>query len=147
MQNLLGSTATAAGSAPAPAGVGAFVAALLTGRLMGFISARNHGIIAELWVADLVDRPTWGYEPADRNARVGGFRSLVAGVSITLIFVPLSVTTLGELSAEQTGCWQRASSTSCAILGKASGISLKKKLVTRGVAKGRRTRSLHIFRR
>jgi hypothetical protein len=29
--------------------------------------------------------------------------SLIRGVSITLSFVPLSVTTLGDLSAEQTG--------------------------------------------
>ena len=69
MQNLLGYTATDAGLALSPRGVGAFVAALLAGRLMGFISAR-HLIIAGFGLMTLVDRSPWGYQPADRNARV-----------------------------------------------------------------------------
>ena len=101
MQNLLGYTATDAGLALSPRGVGAFVAALLAGRLMGFISARNL-IIAGFGLMTLSIVLLGGI-----NLQIG-MRELVlpillAGVSITLIFVPLSVTTLGELSAEQTG--------------------------------------------
>jgi DHA2 family multidrug resistance protein len=101
MQNLLGYSATDAGLALSPRGVGAFVAALLAGRLMGIISARNL-IIAGFGLMTLSIVLLGGI-----NLQIG-MRELVlpialAGVSITLIFVPLSVITLGDLSAEQTG--------------------------------------------
>jgi MFS transporter, DHA2 family, multidrug resistance protein len=128
MQNLLGYTATDAGLALSPRGVGAFVAALLAGRLMGFISARNL-IIAGFGLMTLSIVLLGGI-----NLQIG-MRELVlpillAGVSITLIFVPLSVTTLGELSAEQTGVATGIFNL-MRNLGGSFGISLLQTFVTR----------------
>ena len=100
MQNLLGYSATDAGLALSPR-VGAFVAALLAARLMGFISARNL-VIGGFGLLTLSIALLGGI-----NLQIGMgelvLPIVLAGVSITLIFVPLSVTTLGDLSAEQTG--------------------------------------------
>ena len=128
MQNLLGYSATDAGLALSPRGVGAFVAALLAGRLMGFISARNL-IIAGFGLMTLSIVLLGGI-----NLQIG-MRELVlpialAGVSITLIFVPLSVITLGDLSAEQTGAATGIFNL-MRNLGGSFGISLLQTFVTR----------------
>ena len=128
MQNLLGYSATDAGLALSPRGVGAFVAALLAGRLMGIISARNL-IIAGFGLMTLSIVLLGGI-----NLQIG-MRELVlpialAGVSITLIFVPLSVITLGDLSAEQTGVATGIFNL-MRNLGGSFGISLLQTFVTR----------------
>ena len=128
MQNLLGYSATDAGLALSPRGVGAFVAALLAGRLMGIISARNL-IIAGFGLMTLSIVLLGGI-----NLQIG-MRELVlpialAGVSITLIFVPLSVITLGDLSAEQTGAATGIFNL-MRNLGGSFGISLLQTFVTR----------------
>ena len=128
MQNLLGYSATDAGLALSPRGVGAFVAALLAGRLMGIISARNL-IIAGFGLMTLSIVLLGGI-----NLQIG-MRELVlpialAGVSITLIFVPLSVITLGDLSAEHTGVATGIFNL-MRNLGGSFGISLLQTFVTR----------------
>ena len=143
MQNLLGYTATDAGLALSPRGVGAFVAALLAGRLMGFINAR-HLIIAGFGLM------TWSIVLLGGiNLQIGMlelvFPILLAGVSITLIFVPLSVTTLSDLSAEQTGAGTGIFNLMRNLGGASAFLCCKHSLP--GSRKGRRMCSSGIFRR
>ena len=101
MQTLLGYDATNAGIALSPRGAAAFVAALIAGRLMGLVGGRAL-IVAGFAIMTI---SLWLFGNIDLNI---GMREmlvpiLLAGLAITLIFVPLSVVTMGGLRPEQTG--------------------------------------------
>jgi DHA2 family multidrug resistance protein len=86
MQDLLGYTATDAGLALSPRGVGAFVAALLAGRLMSIISARN--LIGAGFAMMTYSVFLLGGITLQVGMRELLLPIVLAGVSITLIFVP-----------------------------------------------------------
>lgn len=101
MQNLLGYTATAAGLALSPRGAGAFVAALVAGRLMGFVSPR--ALIFSGFAAMGISVYMLGGIDLQIGIPQLVVPIVIAGVAITLIFVPLAVVSMGSLPPEQTG--------------------------------------------
>jgi DHA2 family multidrug resistance protein len=101
MQNLLGYTALDAGIAMSPRGLGAFIATIFVGRLVGKISNRiliGVGFLLLAYSCLLL---------GDINLQISMSSVItpiiVSGVAISLIFVPLTTATMGTLSQEQIG--------------------------------------------
>ena len=101
MQNLLHYTAVDAGIAMSPRGIGAFVMTILVGRLIGKISNRvliGAGFLLLSYSCLMLGRI---------DLQIGMHSIIVpiviSGIAISLIFVPLTTTTMGTLSQEQIG--------------------------------------------
>ena len=143
LQDLLGYTATNAGLALSPRGVAAFISALIVGRLMGIVSARSLIFVGFLAMTISV------YLLGGIDLQIGMpeivLPIVIAGFAITLIFVPLSVISMGGLSPEQTG-------TATGIynlmrnLGGSFGISLLQTFVTRESQKTQEILAAHTTR-
>jgi MFS transporter, DHA2 family, multidrug resistance protein len=140
MQNLLGYTATNAGLALSPRGAGAFFAAIVAGRLMGIVKPRP--LILAGFVAMMISC----YLLGQINLQIGMpqivLPIVIAGLSITLVFVPLSVVTMGGLPAEQTGAATGLYNL-MRNLGGSFGISLLQTFVTRESQKTQDVLSAH----
>src|SRR5947209_1809144 len=101
MQNLLGYTALDAGIAMSPRGIGAFVGTIIVGRIVGKIQNRiliGVGFLllsySSFMLGDL------NLVVAMRNIVIP---SILNGFAISLIFVPLTTSTMGTLDRAQMG--------------------------------------------
>ncbi|HWC18960.1 MAG TPA: DHA2 family efflux MFS transporter permease subunit [Terriglobales bacterium] len=101
MQNLLNYTALAAGVAITPRGIGAFVATIIVGRLVGHVSNRVLISASSVLLACSL------FMLGDINLQLAPNSLLwpivLSGVSISAIFVPLTTSAMGTLSREQMG--------------------------------------------
>ena len=128
MQNLLNYTALAAGLAMTPRGIGAFVATIIVGRLVGHIS--NRVLIS----ASAVLMAFSLFMLGDINLQIAPGNLLwpiiINGVAISSIFVALTTSAMGTLTREQmgnaTGIFNLVRN-----LGGSIGISMITTLVTR----------------
>jgi DHA2 family multidrug resistance protein len=101
LQTLLDYPAMQSGLALSPRGVGAMCAAIVVGRLIGFIDGRV--LIAAGFVLFGFSALLYSHMTLAISLWSVAFVSLVNGISTGLIFVPLSTTTLGRLRNEQMG--------------------------------------------
>ena len=101
MQNLLRYTALDAGLALSPRGVGAFMATIIVGRLVGKISNRVLITIGFLGLA----YSSFLFGKINLNIGMSSivWPTIFSGISISFIFVPLATTTMGTLAPEQIG--------------------------------------------
>jgi DHA2 family multidrug resistance protein len=101
MQNLLHYTALDAGLALSPRGVGAFLATILVGRLVGKISNRILITIGFLGLAYS------SFLFGNINLSIGMssivWPTVLSGVAISFIFVPLATSAMGTLEQDQIG--------------------------------------------
>ena len=101
MQNLLGYSALDAGIAMSPRGIGAFVGTIAISRLVGRINSRlliGTGFLLLAYSSFML---------ANINLEIG-MRSIVLpsvlnGLAVSFIFVPLTTSTMGTLSQQQMG--------------------------------------------
>ncbi len=101
MQSLLGYTATNAGIALSPRGAGALFAALVVGRILGFISLRMVVFLGFLLMT--LSLYLLGFIDLQIGMASMIFPIVIAGLSITSIFIPLSVISTAEIAPEHTG--------------------------------------------
>jgi DHA2 family multidrug resistance protein len=101
MQTLLGYPALDAGLAMSPRGVGAFLATMLVGRLVGKVSNRLLILTGFLVLAYA------SFMLGHINMSIGMpsivWPSIINGIAISFIFVPLTTSTMGTLSQQQMG--------------------------------------------
>ncbi len=101
MQNLLGYTALDAGLALSPRGVGAFFATIVIGRLVGKIN--NRILIAIGFLGLAYSSFLFG----NINLSIGMssivWPTILSGVAISFIFVPLATSSMGTLAPDQIG--------------------------------------------
>jgi DHA2 family multidrug resistance protein len=101
MQNLLGYTALDAGLALSPRGVGAFMATILVGRLVGKISNRILITVGFLGLAYS------SFLFGNINLSIGMasivWPTILSGIAISFIFVPLATSAMGTLEQDQIG--------------------------------------------
>ncbi|HZV34577.1 MAG TPA: DHA2 family efflux MFS transporter permease subunit, partial [Verrucomicrobiae bacterium] len=101
LQTLLGYPALQSGYALSPRGIGAFVATMMVGRLVGIISDRwlmVAGFILLTVASFLLARLTMDMQQWDII-----WPSVVNGIAVSLIFVPLTTSTMAQLSQERIG--------------------------------------------
>jgi DHA2 family multidrug resistance protein len=101
MQTLLGYTAVDAGIAMSPRGIGAFVATIIVGRLVGKIPNRlliGFGFLLLAYSCVLLSRINLQVSMSSIVVPI-----IISGVAISSIFVPLTTSTMGTLSQEQIG--------------------------------------------
>jgi DHA2 family multidrug resistance protein len=101
MQNVLHYTALDAGLALSPRGIGAFVATIVVGRLIGKVSNRiliGFGFFVLAYASFLLSHI---------NLSVGMssiiWPSVINGLAISCIFIPLTTSTMGTLAQDQMG--------------------------------------------
>lgn len=101
MQNLLGYTAFDAGLALSPRGVGAFLATVLVGRLVGKISNRVLITIGFVGLA----YSSWLFGNINLSIGMSSivWPTLLSGIAISFIFVPLATSSMGTLEQDQIG--------------------------------------------
>ena len=101
MQNLLGYTALDAGLALSPRGVGAFLATIIVGRLVGKISNRVLITIGFLGLA----YSSFLFGKINLSIDMGSiiWPTIFSGVAISFIFVPLATSSMGTLQQDQIG--------------------------------------------
>lgn len=101
MQNLLGYTALDAGLALSPRGIGAFLATIVVGRLVGKVSNRLLITIGFLGLAYS------SFLFGNINLSIGMssivWPTVFSGVAISFIFVPLATSSMGTLAQDQIG--------------------------------------------
>ena len=101
MQNLLGYTALDAGLALSPRGVGAFMATVVVGRLVGKIN--NRVLIAIGFLGLAYSSFLFG----NINLSIGMITivwpTILSGIAISFIFVPLATSAMGTLEQNQIG--------------------------------------------
>ena len=101
MQNLLGYTAFDAGIAMSPRGIGAFIGTIIIGRISGRIS--NRILIGTGFLLLMYSSLMFGGINLEISMRNIIIPSLLNGFAISLIFVPLTTSTMGTLAREQIG--------------------------------------------
>ncbi len=101
MQNLLGYTALDAGLALSPRGVGAFMATILVGRLVGKISNRILITVGFLGLA--YSSFLFGHITLSIGMSSIVWPTILSGVAISFIFVPLATSAMGTLAQDQIG--------------------------------------------
>jgi MFS transporter, DHA2 family, multidrug resistance protein len=101
LQTLLGYPALQSGYVMSPRGIGAFLATMIVGRLVGKVSNRLlmvTGFIFLTIASFLLARLNVQMRPGDII-----WPSVVNGLAVSLIFVPLTTTTMGQLQQAQMG--------------------------------------------
>ncbi len=101
MQTLLGYTALDAGIAMSPRGIGAFAGTIVISRLVGKINSRlliGTGFLLLAYSSFML-----GHINLAIGMRSIVLPSILNGVAISFIFVPLTTSTMGTLSQEQMG--------------------------------------------
>jgi DHA2 family multidrug resistance protein len=100
MQNLLGYTAYNSGLALSPRGIGAFVTTIIVGRVAGrYVSNRvviSTGVVILATASFLLG----GLDLSVPMSRLA-WLSVVNGVGVSMMFVPLATSTMGRLSKEE----------------------------------------------
>jgi DHA2 family multidrug resistance protein len=101
LQNLMGYTAFNAGIATSPRGIGAVIGTIAAGRLVGRV--QNRILIGAGFLLLAYSEFLFG----DINLQISMWSivvpSIINGFAITLIFVPLTTSTMGMLAPEQIG--------------------------------------------
>lgn len=102
MQTLLGYTALKAGLALSPRGVGAFVTTIVVGRVAGKVVSNRILIVAGFAVLAFA---SFLLGQIDLTVPIEHlvWLSVINGVAISLIFVPLTTSTMGTLRQEEIG--------------------------------------------
>jgi len=101
LQTLLGYSAMVSGEVMSPRGIGAFLATILVGRLITKVSHRwliVTGFLLLTWASFLLS----GLNVQMRRIDII-WPSVVNGIAVSLIFVPLTTITMGQLRQEQIG--------------------------------------------
>lgn len=101
MQNLLHYTALDAGLALSPRGVGAFLATIVVGRLVGKVSNRILIMIGFLGLA--YSSFLFGHINLSIGMSSIVWPTILSGVAISFIFVPLATASMGTLAQDQIG--------------------------------------------
>lgn len=101
MQNLLHYTALDAGLALSPRGIGAFAATIIVGRLVGRMS--NRLLIGAGFIVLAYSSFMLGHINLDIGMSSIVWPSIINGIAISFVFVPLTTSTMGTLSQEQMG--------------------------------------------
>lgn len=101
MQNLLHYTALDAGIAMSPRGVGALLMTLLVGRLVGKVSSRI--LIGAGFLLLAYSCLLFGHIDLTIGMSSIIIPIMISGVAISLIFVPLTTSTMGTLTQQQIG--------------------------------------------
>lgn len=101
MQNLLHYTALDAGLALSPRGIGAFAATIIVGRLVGRMS--NRLLIGAGFIVLAYSSFMLGHINLDIGMSSIVWPSIINGIAISFIFVPLTTSTMGTLRQEQMG--------------------------------------------
>jgi DHA2 family multidrug resistance protein len=129
LQGLMGYPALNSGMAVSPRGIGAVAALVVVGRLVGKIDTRF--LIA--FGFSLLAYATWQFARINLDIATVSvtWPNILSGVAMGFVFVPLTTTTMGDLSNEQMG---NASGIFNLMrnLGGSIGISLATTLVARG---------------
>jgi DHA2 family multidrug resistance protein len=101
LQTLLGYSALDAGVAMAPRGMGAFMAMPLIGTLIGKFDPRRF-LASGLTLASIT---LWGFSRLSLEAGYWDFfwPQFVQGISMALLFVPLTTISMGKIPREQMG--------------------------------------------
>ena len=101
LQTLLGYSALDAGVAMAPRGMGAFLAMPLIGTLIGKFDPRRF-LASGLTLASIT---LWGFSRLSLDAGYWDFfwPQFVQGISMALLFVPLTTISMGKIPREQMG--------------------------------------------
>lgn len=101
LQSLMGYSAYLSGLVISPRGIGAFIVALIIGRVIGWVDARI------LVAGGLATLGITCYQLGDINLGIGFMNILWpivgTGIAMSAIFVPLSTLTMGTLHAEDIG--------------------------------------------
>jgi DHA2 family multidrug resistance protein len=101
LQTLMGYPALQSGFALSPRGMGAFVTTILVGRLVGRVPNRVLMLIGFILLS------ASSFWMADINLQISVWQviwpSVLNGVAISFIFVPLTTSTMGHLRQEQMG--------------------------------------------
>jgi DHA2 family multidrug resistance protein len=101
LQTLLGYPALQSGEVMSPRGIGAFLATMLVGRLVGKLSSRwliVTGFLLLACASFLLARLNVQMRESDII-----WPSVLNGIAVSLIFVPLTTTTMGQLPQERIG--------------------------------------------
>jgi DHA2 family multidrug resistance protein len=101
LQTLLGYPALQSGEVMSPRGVGAFLATMLVGRMMGKVPTRLLMVVGFSFLtisSFLLARLSMQIPQADII-----WPSVLNGIAVSLIFVPLTTTTMGQLTQQQMG--------------------------------------------
>jgi len=101
MQELLGYPALAAGLAMSPRGIGAFTATMLVGRLVGKVN--NRMLIAFGFLILAYSSFMLGSVNLGIGMKNIIWPSILNGIAISFIFVPMTTSTMGTLSQRQMG--------------------------------------------
>ncbi len=101
MQTLLGYTALDAGIAMSPRGIGAFVGTLVISRLVGKVN--NRLLIGSGFLLLAYSSFMLGHINLQIGMRSIILPSILNGLAISFIFVPLTTSTMGTLSQQQMG--------------------------------------------
>ncbi len=101
MQNLLRYTALDAGLALSPRGVGAFLATIIVGRLVGRVS--NRILIAIGFLGLAYSSFLFGHINLSIGMSSIVWPIILSGVAISFIFVPLATSSMGTLDQDQIG--------------------------------------------
>jgi len=101
MQELLGYSALDAGLAMSPRGIGAFLATMIVGRIVGKIS--NRLLIAVGFCVLAYSSFMLGRVDLSIGMKDIIWPSVMNGIAISFIFVPLTTSTMGTLSQQQMG--------------------------------------------
>jgi DHA2 family multidrug resistance protein len=101
MQNLLGYPALQSGLALSPRGIGAFTASILVGRIVGKVS--NRVLISFGFVLLATSSFMLGRLSQDIHTSAIVWPSVLNGLAISFIFVPLTASAMGNLEREQIG--------------------------------------------
>ena len=129
LQGLMGYPALNSGMAVSPRGLGALIAMLVVGRLVGKIDTR----VLITFGFGLLAYSTWQFAKINLDIATVSvtWPNILSGVAMGFVFVPLTVITMGELSNEQmgnaTGIFNLMRN-----VGGSIGISLATTLVARG---------------
>lgn len=101
MQNLLHYTALDAGLALSPRGIGAFLATILVGRLVGKVN--NRILIAIGFLGLAYSSFLFGHINLSIGMSSIVWPTILSGVAISFIFVPLATSSMGTLAQDQIG--------------------------------------------
>ena len=102
MQTLLGYTAVAAGLAMSPRGVAAFITTIIVGRIAGRVISNRVLLMFGFTVLGIASFLLAGISLQEPIGRLM-WLSVINGVAISLIFVPLTTSTMGTLHQHEIG--------------------------------------------
>lgn len=101
LQTLMGYPALQSGMALSPRGIGAFLTTILVGRLVG--KMRNRWLIIAGFLLVALSSFMFGWINLQMGMASVVWPSVISGVGVSFIFVPLTTATMGHLQQQQIG--------------------------------------------